>query len=95
LPLACGSLLTASSGYRFSRRFGRQAILAGITGLLAGLGNGLAIAPSQDFVLGSAPRQFWPVRGSESAAKVMPSLVHTAQTTGEQPVPAVGQPLGP
>jgi EmrB/QacA subfamily drug resistance transporter len=85
LPFACGSLLTASNSYRFSRRFGRKTILAGIaamftgqalillvlavsgsqpdfwslTGplLLAGLGNGLVIAPNQDFVLGSVPRE--------------------------------------
>jgi Major Facilitator Superfamily len=84
-PFACGSLLTASNSYRFSRRFGRKTILAGIaamftgqalillvlavsgsqpdfwslTGplLLAGLGNGLVIAPNQDFVLGSVPRE--------------------------------------
>jgi EmrB/QacA subfamily drug resistance transporter len=141
LPFACGSLLTASSSYRFSRRFGRRAILAGITGmlagqalillvlvlsgsrpafwsltgplLLAGLGNGLVIAPNQDFVLGSVPRQqagtaggalitaqrlgaaigiavigtalFGSSSSSQSggsggAAKVMPSLVHSAQT---------------
>jgi MFS family permease len=85
LPFACGSLLTASNSYRFSRRFGRKTILAGIaamftgqallllvlaisgsqpdfwslTGplLLAGLGGGLVIAPNQDFVLGSVPRE--------------------------------------
>jgi EmrB/QacA subfamily drug resistance transporter len=85
LPFACGSLLTASNSYRFSRRFGRKAILGGITAmfagqalvllvlavsgarpdswslagplLLAGLGNGLVIAPNQDFVLGSVPRE--------------------------------------
>jgi hypothetical protein len=85
LPFACGSLLTASNSYRFSRRFGRKAIVAGISGmlagqgllllvlvlsgtrpgfwalvgplLLAGLSNGLVIAPNQDFVLGSVPRE--------------------------------------
>jgi EmrB/QacA subfamily drug resistance transporter len=85
LPFACGSLLTASNSYRFSRRFGRWAIAAGISGmlagqallllvlvlsgtrpdfwaltgplLLAGLSNGLVIAPNQDFVLGSVPRE--------------------------------------
>jgi EmrB/QacA subfamily drug resistance transporter len=85
LPFACGSLLTASNSYRFSRRFGRKTILGGIACmlagqallllvlavsgsrpdlwslagplLLAGLGNGLVIAPNQDFVLGSVPRQ--------------------------------------
>ena len=85
LPFAAGSMLTASNSYRFSRRFGRTAILAGIgamlagqalialalrlsgsspdfwalTGplLLAGLGNGLVIAPNQDFVLVSVPRE--------------------------------------
>ena len=85
LPFAAGSMLTASNSYRFSRRFGRTAILAGIGGmlagqalialvlrlsgsspdfwaltgplLLAGLGNGLVIAPNQDFVLASVPRE--------------------------------------
>ena len=84
LPYAIGSLLTASNSYRFSRRFGRKAIQAGICGmlagqalvllvlwlsgtqpgffaltgplLLAGLGNGLVIAPNQDFVLSDVPR---------------------------------------
>ena len=51
LPFAAGSMLTASSSYRFSRRFGRTAVL------LAGLGNGLVIAPNQDFVLASVPRE--------------------------------------
>jgi sugar phosphate permease len=78
-------MLTASNSYRFSRRFGRTAVVAGIgamlagqalialvlrlsgnspdfwalTGplLLAGLGNGLVIAPNQDFVLASVPRE--------------------------------------
>jgi EmrB/QacA subfamily drug resistance transporter len=85
LPFALGSLLTASNSFRFSRRFGRTAVLAGIgavlvgqalvllvlklsgthpdawslTGplLLAGLGNGLVIAPNQDFALGQVPRE--------------------------------------
>jgi len=85
LPFACGSLLTASNSYRFSRRLGRLAIVAGISGMLAGQGllllvlelsgtrpdfwalagalliaglsNGLVIAPNQDFVLGSVPRE--------------------------------------
>ncbi len=85
LPFAAGSMLTASNSYRFSRRFGRTAIVAGIIGmlagqalialvlrlsssspdfwaltgplLLAGLGNGLVIAPNQDFVLASVPRE--------------------------------------
>lgn len=85
LPFSVGSLLTASNSFRFSRRIGRKAIQAGITGmfagqgllllvlvlsgahpgfwaltgplLLAGLGNGLVIAPNQDFVLASVPRQ--------------------------------------
>ena len=84
LPFAVASLSTASSSYRFSTRFGRKTVLAGIaamfTGLalmllvlhltapkpgvwdligplfLAGLGNGLVIAPNQDFVLGSVPK---------------------------------------
>jgi hypothetical protein len=78
-------MLTASNSYRFSRRFGRTAILAGIGGmlagqalialvlrlsgtspdfwaltgplLLAGLGNNLVIAPNQDLVLASVPRE--------------------------------------
>lgn len=85
LPFALGSLLTAANSYRFSRRFGRKAVQAGIgamvagqalvllvlrlsgahpgfwalTGplLLAGLGNGLVIAPNQDFVLAAVPRE--------------------------------------
>jgi EmrB/QacA subfamily drug resistance transporter len=84
LPFALGALLTASNSFRFSRRFGRVAIQAGIGGmlvgqavmalvlflsdshpgywelagplLLAGLGNGLVIAPNQDFVLADVPR---------------------------------------
>jgi EmrB/QacA subfamily drug resistance transporter len=135
LPFACGSLLTASNSYRFSRRFGRTTILAGISAmlagqalmllvlalsgsqpdfwsftgplLLAGLGNGLVIAPNQDFVLGSVPRNqagtagaalitaqrlgaaigiavigtaLFGSGGSSTGAKVMPSLVHSAQS---------------
>ena len=85
LPFAVGSLTTASNSFRFSRRFGRGAVVAGISAvlvgqalvllvlwqsgttpdfwsfvgplLLAGLGNGLVIAPNQDFVLGSVPRE--------------------------------------
>jgi EmrB/QacA subfamily drug resistance transporter len=85
LPFALGSLSTASNSFRFSRRFGRKAVSAGICGmlagqalillvlrlsgshlgswslagplLLAGLGNGLVIAPDQDFTLSSVPRQ--------------------------------------
>jgi EmrB/QacA subfamily drug resistance transporter len=141
LPFAAGSMLTASNSYRFSRRFGRTAVLAGIgvmlagqalialtlrlsgdspdfwalTGplLLAGLGNGLVIAPNQDFVLASVPREqagtaggalitaqrlgaaigiavigtalFGSGSGSgngsgSTAGKVVPTLVHSAQT---------------
>jgi MFS family permease len=73
--------------------------------LLAGLGNGLVIAPNQDFVLGSVPREQAGTAGgalitgqrlgaaigiavigtalfgsgSSGGAKVMPSLVHSAQ----------------
>ena len=36
LPFAAGSMLTASNSYRFSRRFGRTAVLAGIGAMLAG-----------------------------------------------------------
>ncbi len=78
------SLSTASTSYRFSTRFGRKTVLAGIAAMfaglalmllalhltaprpdvwdligplfLAGLGNGLVIAPNQDFVLGSVPK---------------------------------------
>jgi hypothetical protein len=71
------------NSYRFSNRFGRKTILAGISGMLlasyscwpcteraqpgrlvlrgplapAGLGNGLVIAPYQDFALGAVPKQ--------------------------------------
>lgn len=85
LPFALGALATASNSFRFSRRFGRATVMAGIcamlagqglmllvlivsgsrpgfwplTGplLLAGLGNGLVIAPNQDFVLSTVPRE--------------------------------------
>lgn len=85
LPMALASLLTASNSHRFSTRFGRRAIQAGICGMLAGqgltllaihagaprpgawllagplvlagLGNGLVIAPNQDYALGSVPRE--------------------------------------
>jgi EmrB/QacA subfamily drug resistance transporter len=141
LPFAVGSLLTASNSYRFSRRFGRKAIMAGIFGmlagqaliwvvlrlsgispdfwaltgplLLAGLGNGLVIAPNQDFVLAAVPREQAGTAGGalitaqrlgaaigiavigtavfgsgsggasgsgSTAGKVVPSLVHSAQT---------------
>jgi MFS family permease len=134
-------MLTASNSYRFSRRFGRRAVLAGIgamlvgqaliavalrlsgnspdfwalTGplLLAGLGNGLVIAPNQDFVLASVPREQAGTAGGalitaqrlgaaigiavigtalfgsgsgggsssgSTAGKVVPALVHSAQT---------------
>jgi EmrB/QacA subfamily drug resistance transporter len=85
IPFAAGSLLTASNSYRFSRRFGRKTMMAGISAVfagqalmvlalhqggpqpsawylvgplaLAGLGNGLVIAPNQDFVPGSVPQR--------------------------------------
>jgi EmrB/QacA subfamily drug resistance transporter len=84
LPFAVGTLPSASNSFRFSRRFGRAAVQAGIGGmlagqallalvillsgprpgywelagplLLAGLGNGLVIAPNQDFALADVPR---------------------------------------
>jgi EmrB/QacA subfamily drug resistance transporter len=84
LPFAIASLGTASNSYKFSTRFGRKTVLAGIAAMfaglalmllvlhltapkpevwdligplfLAGLGNGLVIAPNQDFVLGSVPK---------------------------------------
>ncbi|HEY2285273.1 MAG TPA: MFS transporter [Streptosporangiaceae bacterium] len=92
VPFALGSLLSASNSDRFSTRFGRSAILAGIGGMLAGqglilavlhlsprpsawlltgplalagLGNGLVIAPNQDFVLGSVPRREAGTAGGE------------------------------
>jgi EmrB/QacA subfamily drug resistance transporter len=83
VPFAIGSLISAANSDRFSTRFGRATILAGISAMLAGqglmllalhlsapgtsawlltgplalagLGNGLVIAPNQDFVLGSVP----------------------------------------
>jgi hypothetical protein len=85
LPFALASLATAANSYKFSNRFGRGTVLAGLAGMLAGqalillvlhlsgrqlsawaltgplflagLGNGLVIAPNQDFVLGSVPRR--------------------------------------
>jgi EmrB/QacA subfamily drug resistance transporter len=85
VPFALGSLISAASSDRFSTRFGRRAVLAGIIAMLAGqgavllvlylsgvsisawaltgplalagLGNGLVIAPNQDFVLSSVPRR--------------------------------------
>jgi EmrB/QacA subfamily drug resistance transporter len=84
LPFAVGALVTAANSFRFSRRFGRVTVQAGIGAmlsgqalvalvlfqssshpgywalagplLLAGLGNGLVIAPNQDFVLADVPR---------------------------------------
>ncbi|MBO0804780.1 MAG: MFS transporter [Nocardiopsaceae bacterium] len=85
LPFAAGALATASNSFRFSRRFGRATVMAGIGAmmagqglmlgvligsgdrpgywtlagplLLAGVGNGLAIAPNQDFTLSAVPRE--------------------------------------
>jgi MFS family permease len=54
LPFACGSLLTASNSYRFSRRFGRKAILGGITAMFAGQGLVLLVLA----VSGARP-DFW------------------------------------
>jgi EmrB/QacA subfamily drug resistance transporter len=101
VPFALGSLLSASNSYRFSNRFGRTTVLAGIAAMfagqgvlllvlhatapspsawllagplvLAGLGNGLVIAPNQDFVLGLVPRR---------EAGTAGGMLNTAQRVG-------------
>jgi MFS family permease len=107
VPFALGSLLSAAVSDRFSTRFGRKTILAGIGGVLAGqglmllalhlsaprpgawllagplalagLGNGLAIAPNQDFVMGSVPcRQAGAAGGALTTAQRMGAAIGIA-----------------
>jgi MFS family permease len=93
VPFALGSLVSAANSDKFSTRFGRKAIIAGLVAMLiglgfvllalrigapqpsawlftaplalAGLGNGLVIAPNQDFVLGSVPQREAGTAGGE------------------------------
>jgi MFS family permease len=93
--------VSASNSSRFSARFGRKTVLAGICGMfagqalmlavlhltaphptgwyligplaLAGLGNGVVIAPNQDFVLGSVPQR---------QAGTAGGMLYTAQRVG-------------
>lgn len=101
VPFALTFMVSAASSSRFSARFGRKTVLAGISGMfagqasmlailhltaphpgawylacplaLAGLGNGMVIAPNQDFVLGSVPR---------TQAGTAGGLLYTAQRIG-------------
>jgi EmrB/QacA subfamily drug resistance transporter len=101
LPFALAFLVSAANSSRFSTRFGRKTVLAGISAMFAGqavtlavlhltvprpsewylvgplaltgLGNGVVIAPNQDFVLGSVPQR---------QAGTAGGMLYTAQRIG-------------